>query len=340
MKPFPDSEDDEDTPTTGRPGTCRQELDEIERLLQPDHPTARQDALQAACFVGREWLADEVDAWLRDENAPWAMLVTGSPGCGKSAFAAHELMHDDRVGAAVFCQHDGAAFDNLESVSRSVAFQLSARFPDYRSALLGVLRREEEHRGRGDEPRDGGPFERYVTSVSRNLIAGGRDEIVIIIDGLDEVAGERSGPGAVNPLAEELGRLLDEGRVPRHVRLLVTSRADAAAVGPLTAARRLDVDKFAREGEADVRTYVEARVGREDPHREEIVRRAGANFLYARVACDLADGGAFDAGAVLKGLGVLYHQYLDRAFGRPRGKLEGPAGTPGVTRDALCLVAS
>lgn len=291
------------------------ELGEVELLLNPGLSTARQDALQAAGYVGRGWLADEVGAWLEDGGAPRVMLVTGAPGCGKSAFAAHELMYDPRVGAAVFCQFNDPAFGDIDGVARAAAFQLAARFPDYRTALLGVLRREEGHRARGDEPRDGGPFERYVTSVSRNLIAGDRDEVVIIIDGLDEVAGERSGPRAVNPLAEELGRLLDEGRVPRLVRLLVTSRPDAAVADPLKAARRLDVDAHPEEGEADVRAYVEARVGREDPHREEIARGAGADFQYAKVACDLAGRGAFDAAAVPGSLGGLYRLYLDRAFG-------------------------
>ena len=320
--------------------TYAAELEKVERLLDPGLSTARQDALQAAGFVGRGWLAKEVGTWLDDENAPQVMLVTGTPGCGKSAFAAHELMYDCRVGAAVFCQHNNAAFNDIDGVSRAAAFQLATRFPDFRTALLRVLKREAEDHGQGGEPRDSGPFERYVTSVSRSLIVGGRGNVVIVIDGLDEVAKEGSGPRAVNPLAEELGGLIREGGVPRFVRFLVTSRADAAVVDSLTMARRLDIDAHPEEGEADVRAYVEARVGRESPLCGEIIKGAGANFQYARVACDLADRGAFEAAAVPASLGELYRLYLDRAFGREKGALEGMAGTSGDARDALCLIAS
>ena len=313
------------------------ELEEVERLLDPGLSTAKQDALQAAGFVGRGWLAKEVDAWLDDGDASQVMLVTGTPGCGKSAFAAHELMYDCRVGAAVFCQYDNAAFNDIDGVARAAAFQLAARFPDYRTTLLETLRREEGHRARRDEPRDGGPFERYVEAISRNLIRGGRGNVVIVIDGLDEVAMEGSGPRAVNPLAEELGGLIREGGVPRFVRFLVTSRADAAVVDSLTMARRLDVDAHPEEGEADVRAYVEARVGREGPLCEEIAAGAETNFQYARVACDLAGHGAFEAAAVPRSLGGLYRLYLDRAFGEAGAQPDASAPSekaPEVAGDA------
>ena len=317
--------------------TYAAELEEIERLLDPGLSTAKQDALQAAGFVGRGWLAKEVDTWLNDENASQVMLVTGTPGCGKSAFAAHELMYDCRVGAAVFCQHDNAAFDDIDSISRAAAFQLATRFPDFRTALLRVLKREAEHHEQGGEPRDSGPFERYVEAISRNLIRGGRGNVVIVIDGLDEVAMEGSGPRAVNPLAEELGGLIREGGVPQFVRFLVTSRADAAVVDSLTMARRLDVDAHPEEGEADVRAYVEARIGRESPLCEEIAAGAVTNFQYARVACDLADHGAFEAAAVPRSLGGLYRLYLDRAFGEAGAQPDASAPSekaPEVAGDA------
>ena len=340
MNPFPNNEDDEDTPTTGRQGTCRQELDEIERLLQPDHPTARQDALQAESFVGREWLTDEVDAWLRDENATWAMLVTGSPGCGKSAFAAHELSHDGRVGAAVFCQHDGAAFDSLESVSRSVAFQLATRFPDYRTALLSVLRRETEQLEQARGLRERGPLEHYVTSVLPDLIGDGSGNVVIVIDGLDEVTREESGLNAVNPLAQELGRFLSESRVPRNIRFLITARADGAVVESFDQPVSLDIDTHLNENDGDLRAYAAARLGRESPLCEEIAENANGSFLYARVACGLANDGELEGGSVPASLGGLYRLSLDRAFKRMASSPRDAQGASSRARDALCLVAS
>src|SRR5690348_16610331 len=42
-----------------------------------------------ALFVGREWILALIDSWLADPTSPRVCLLTGEPGCGKTALAAH-----------------------------------------------------------------------------------------------------------------------------------------------------------------------------------------------------------------------------------------------------------
>jgi hypothetical protein len=39
-------------------------------------------------FTGRRWVLDKVAEWMSDCNAPRVLLITGEPGCGKTALAA------------------------------------------------------------------------------------------------------------------------------------------------------------------------------------------------------------------------------------------------------------
>ena len=39
-------------------------------------------------FVGREWVFQAIDDWLGDSGGARVFLLTGEPGCGKTAIAA------------------------------------------------------------------------------------------------------------------------------------------------------------------------------------------------------------------------------------------------------------
>ena len=49
-------------------------------------------------FVGREWVFDEIDAWLADPDAPRYFIITGEPGIGKTAISVDSLVHDHVMG--------------------------------------------------------------------------------------------------------------------------------------------------------------------------------------------------------------------------------------------------
>lgn len=113
------------------------EIDRLNRVLRPVLPHARTAALLER-FVGREWLADEVEVWRADPDAR-ALCLLGAPGVGKSAFTSR-LQHywGDRVMAAHFCQWDKPEHRDAAVVVRSLAFQVACRLPQYRRRLLDL----------------------------------------------------------------------------------------------------------------------------------------------------------------------------------------------------------
>src|SRR5207302_7407490 len=111
--------------------------------------------------------------------------ITGIPGVGKSAFAAH-LTHfgRDKVIAAQFVEWDKPDHRNAARVVRSLAFQLATRLPDYRKLLLTLPEIAELNR---KDPAE--LFHYLLANPLRSVIHGGRERYLIVIDALDE-AGE------------------------------------------------------------------------------------------------------------------------------------------------------
>ncbi len=54
-------------------------------------------------FTGREWLVERVRDWQADPNAKPFLLIQGTAGIGKSAFAAHLWRTRRMITAAHFC---------------------------------------------------------------------------------------------------------------------------------------------------------------------------------------------------------------------------------------------
>src|SRR5271166_4261292 len=53
-------------------------------------------------FTGRQWMFDEVGAWLRRKDGRFFILM-GEPGIGKSAIAARLTQLNEHVAAHHFC---------------------------------------------------------------------------------------------------------------------------------------------------------------------------------------------------------------------------------------------
>src|SRR5262249_30251885 len=62
-------------------------------------------------FIGRKWLFDRIDQWLRQDESR-LFLVTGEPGIGKSAALAALVQRCPQVCAYHFCVAD--LFDSLD----------------------------------------------------------------------------------------------------------------------------------------------------------------------------------------------------------------------------------
>lgn len=210
------------------------EIETLSGHLKPIASDSRISTLLRKGFIGRKWLFDAIETWrtdsdlrsqssdLRPPTPSRLFWITGDPGVGKSAFAAH-LTHfgRDKVIAAQFVEWDKPDHRDARRVVRSLAFQLATRLPDYRKLLLTLPEIAELDR---KDPAE--LFDYLLANPLKTVIGGGRERLLIVIDALDE-----AGEAGRNPLVEMLAR--HAPRLPDCLGLVVTSRPESAVQTPL-----------------------------------------------------------------------------------------------------------
>jgi WD40 repeat protein/nucleoside phosphorylase len=218
-------------------------------------------------FVGREDVLARLDELLlRPGEAGW-VVVTGSPGMGKSAVLSKWLARREAAGVVVphhFVRRQAYDWDQPERIAASLAAQLEAKFPELCDPEARPEARLIELLGR----------------VSKRLGAAG--DLVVLVDGLDEAYAE---PGE-NPLPRFLPH-----HVPAGIRLLCATRPTYPHLGWIEARNpigRIDLDesRWAASNEAAVRGFWEAVAPEYEPPlapemRDAAIERAEGNVLHA-----------------------------------------------------------
>ncbi|WP_197443608.1 toll/interleukin-1 receptor domain-containing protein [Maioricimonas rarisocia] len=290
------------------------EIRQLEEFLKPTMFEARLARLLEPGFVGRDWLLDAVEKWRtapkRDSRLLW---ITGPPGSGKSAFAAH-LAHygRDRVIAVQFCEFDKPEHGDGRRIVRTLAFQIATRLPDYRKLLLTLPEINEL-----DEKNPSELFDYLLARPLQLAIGGGRERYLIVVDALDEA--NRNGR---NEFVDLLARHADA--LPKWVAFVVTSRPDPGISTALQGFEPLALDTSTDENRDDVRRYLRSHLERFLQDRVDaeklldlILERGEALFLYAEHFCrEVRDGRlSLDRPAEFpQGLGGIYRQYFQRQF--------------------------
>lgn len=263
------------------------DMDGIHDALQPRLDDSKQRELLARGFVGREWLTEMVANWLEDRESPRACLLTGSPGVGKSAFAAHFAHYGahlrSSVAASLFCEANRPLYNDAHQVIRTVAYLLACRIPEYRTELV------ERIKGRRDlyEMNVDEIFSFLLADPLTRSIDGGHECLCIVIDGIDE-----AGDSGKNALADVFGRYA--GRLPAWLKVLIVSRRVSAVTTPLSSgARCIDIDDASDLNDEDVRAYLSNTLNpwfAGDPHLDDaidaIVDVSKGTMLYASVIAD------------------------------------------------------
>lgn len=294
------------------------EIELVKSQLRPDLSTAKVDRLKQEYYINRTWMVDEVKAWLSDETATKVLLIKGNPGSGKSAFMAHESLFNSYVCGILFCEWDHSSFNNLDSITRNLACQLAFKLPDYRLQLLSFLNDEKIRSGLDVySPKNGeSMFQDLILHRLPYLIDGERN-LVILIDGIDELDGEyRRGGRRKNILAELLQKELY--RFPRWLRFIITARNDFSVTKALKDVKVLDIDEHQEENEKAVVEYLRHDLeGYPTDSITEIVNNSSGNFLYAKMAAKAYKDGV-DLDDIIKGdvgsLSYIYLGYFERMF--------------------------
>ncbi|MGW7575085.1 trypsin-like peptidase domain-containing protein [Streptomyces sp. NPDC054765] len=267
---------------------------EAGRHWKPRARGVSTDAERGFRFRGRTVALTEIVGWITADEAPrHVLVVTGSPGVGKSAVLGRVVTSADTAIAATLPQADDAVRAPLRSVScavhakgktalevaREIARAASAAVPKAVSDLAPGLRAALTD-------ASGSPF-------------------TVIIDALDEATSAKQ----ARLIARQIAIPLAETCADLHVRVMVGSRRRddegdlLAAFGD--AARVIDLDNPAYFEEADLAAYAQATLqllGDErpgNPYADDHVARPVA----ARIA-RLADGNFLVAGLTSRTRGL------------------------------------
>ena len=294
-----------------------QERRVIRERLGVSSDTGKQDDLLRRGLVGREWLAAQVSQWLRDPYGKPLCVLYGEPGIGKSAFAAHAMRDNQEVIAGVFCESSRPYDSSPKMVAKTLAYLLACRLPDYRFALVNMLKEEPklDHLSASDL------FYRLVAEPLRNLTIDGEPETqCVIVDGLDECA--RDNAEERTDFARTLAS--DARRFPPWLRILVTSQELPELQTPLSDGHILRLSGELAENRKDVQVYLEKRLGdrfREDSIWEDaletLTERSGGVFLYAElVSQSILDGqmSIYDTEEFPEGLAASFERWFSGYF--------------------------
>ena len=260
------------------------QITELKKRLTVYYSTSRQEKLLRDAFVGREWLDTAVSHWLQDDSAPRICLLTGAPGVGKSAYAAHFTHYNGSVAAALFCSSEMNTFNDPRTVIQTLAYLMACRLPAYRQSLMLHL---PEDRAAVECLSEKELFEQLISKPLSLSIDGSHERMVILLDGLDEC-----GSPEKNALAKTLYEFADS--LPDWLRILLVAR-DIPAISVYTkGAYRIEIGSESKDNLQDIRDYyrfeLEPLFG-EDPRwadaLEQMTTRSQGIFLYAKMLTDL-----------------------------------------------------
>jgi WD40 repeat protein len=284
----------------------------LHALLDP-LPFDADTAQHLTRFTGRQWVFDQIDAWLRDPAASRVFWITGAPGVGKTAIAAWLCEHRPEVVAFHLCRHGHIQKSDPRRCVLSIAYQLSTQLADYQDRLnqLDLPRLIPESDART-------LFDRLIVQPLSANFPRPEGIVVVLIDALDEAT-----TVGRNELASFLAT--EFRRTPDWLRLVITSRPDPEVTYPLQAYTPHVLNASSPDNEDDIRAFLRRELkpfttdGGEVPEAviEAMLARSEGVFLYVEwVRQEVADGrlSLIEPARFPKGLGEVYAQYIARQF--------------------------
>ncbi len=289
------------------------EVDSLQALLKVFTTDSKEQQLISKPFIGRKWLSNIVEEWRNDLHGSSVFLLLGAPGIGKSCFAANQLHYNPNVICGVFCEWDKESQKDAKNIIKTIAFKLATKLPDYRKSLLNRF----ECRGKDfiQSLSSSDLFEQLLIQPLSELIDGGREKKIIVIDGLDE-----AGSSENNELAVLLAKF--SHRLPHWIGLLITSRPESIIKHAFSDYNPYEYYPMSDFNTEDIAEYLAFNLSKEvgfDANRilPKVLEKCEGNFLFASMFVEGVKNGSIDllnTDSYPHGLDSIYTQSFIRAF--------------------------
>ena len=288
-------------------------------------------------FIGRRWLYKEMEQAL-EHNDKRGVLLTGSPGSGKSAFLSHLLCSrtsspvvHSRILAHHFCMHFDKKTQDGGLFVRNLANMIAAKITEYRKRVL-----DDQFTSKVlDEDCSQDPdwcFVKAILKPLKEILPQPRDSWFILIDALDECFSEKA--DIVNILKTKARGL------PKWVKLIVSSRNETTIVAGLEGFQRIELRSDSKENLEDIETYLTLKmfslkesfverlktslIIRDNDAPTQIMvsnlaKKREGNFRYLKVVLDVWQnlGGNIDWETFTKTVENTYQLYFERKYAVP-----------------------
>ncbi|KAJ6586150.1 hypothetical protein B0H19DRAFT_925298, partial [Mycena capillaripes] len=212
------------------------------------HPETRTEMLKKLenWCINSEWPTTRMERPRTTDMEPTVLWVHGPAGAGKSAIMAslsQRLADAKRLGGTFFFKHGHPRCGNAQVLFNTLALQLAVNIPQLKSQISRAVEENPTIVGRSISVQ----LRELILEPSRKLDTA---PWIIIIDGLDECAGEET-------QQEILHLVKDSAQQCRPLKFIIASRPEAhiceVMEGPsfLGIYRRFNIE----QSFADVRTY-------------------------------------------------------------------------------------
>ena len=266
-------------------------------------------------FTGRQWVLEQIRAWLDDENGSKVFWLTGGPGVGKTAISIWlSCKALPEIHAWHLCQHSDSITSNPKNCILSLAYYLSTHLPAYFMQLKQINLEELINI---NEVNVNTLFMRLLVEPLNSIEPSG-SPVVILIDAIDEANTENGD----NPLAKFIG--MNFSKFPSWIRFIITSRPVYDVKKWLKQLRPITLETSDSRNLQDIRQYVLTRLNK-TPYAEAqlaaiadaIVEKSEGVFLYAEFICESIEAGEIDPyepEQFPSGLYNVYEDYFQRRF--------------------------
>jgi len=257
-------------------------------------------------FMGRSWILDEIEKWLRDSNAQRVFWITGSPGMGKTSISAWLCMHLREVSAYHFCRNENVQKTDPRRCIMSLAYQLSTQMPVYEEQLKRLNPADLQ------DLNSQALFDVLIAQPLSGHFLEHEGYTVILIDGLDEAT-----VGGKNELARIIASEFE--CTPSWLRFIVTSRPDPEVSSQMQAFKPFPLEAGDIRNEIDICKYLAKGIDKSVPPDviKKVAEKCNGLFIYAEFVLKELQYGRLSLDHLEdfpQGLGGIYLRFFERQF--------------------------
>ena len=289
-------------------------------------------------FTGRRWLYSELESILSDSqgNIVRGVVVIGKPGVGKSALSAQLIcsrasspyIHKRIIGYHL-CKYSDKATQDPGLFVRNLVDLIARRIPEY-----GMLIYNSSFIPRVLQTsclRD--PYDCFEQAIAIPLrqVQNERQYHIIIIDALDECVSDSAWSTSLVQFVKDT-----YNRLPKWVRLVMTSRNDSAVLSHLDSFSKVYLCSSDARNLEDIEIFIASKLFADTPFLERVkvmlglgsdevtyltdklLTQSEGNFLFAKLMLKYGKDdwhNQADLNKLPRTVGEQYERYLRRAYG-------------------------